>query len=267
MHRRSFLGALTSTTGCGLAAATTNMFAAAAPKGSIIELRHYSMRNTSDAQMQRTSEFIEKYALPAGKRAGEGTSAVFASLIGPDGPFLLLINSYPSLTAMEAIQAKGSEDKEFMQALEAYYARPGLGYQRVKVSLLRAIDSMPQIEAPPVEPGQAPRVFELRTYESNNSATLRRKVRMFEQGGELGIFRRVGIRPVFFGTAIAGDNLPQLTYMVCYDDLAAREKAWKAFLADPEWLKLRAQPGLADAEIVSNISNTMMRALPFSPVR
>jgi hypothetical protein len=107
----------------------------------------------------------------------------------------------------------------------------------------------------------------MRTYESNNPATLRRKVRMFEQGGELGIFRRVGIQPVFFGTAISGQNLPCLTYMVCYDDLAGRDKAWKAFLADPEWLKLRAQPGLADAEIVSNISNTLLRPLPFSPVR
>lgn len=241
--------------------------ASSSPKGSIIELRHYSMRNSSDAQMQRTSEFIEKYALTAGKRAGEGVSGVFANFIAPDGPFLMLVNSYPSLAAMESSQGKSAEDKEFQAALEAYYAKPGLGYQRVKVTLLRAIDSMPVIEPPPIEPGKPARIFELRTYESNNAATLRRKVRMFEQGGELGIFRRVGIRPVFFGTAFAGDNLPQLTYMVAYDDLAARDKAWKAFLADPEWLKLRAQPGLSDAEIVSNIGNVILRPLPFSPVR
>ena len=261
MLRRSFLGSLG---GFGLAAKT---MLAATPKGWIIELRHYDMRNGSDAQMQRTAEFIEKYALPAGKRAGEGVSGVFANSIGPGGPYLLLVNSYPSLAAMEASQAKNSEDKEFRQALETYYARPGLGYQRVNVSLLRAADSMPQIAPPPIEEGKALRTFELRTYESNNASTLARKVKMFEEGGELAIFRRVGIRPVFFGTAIAGDNLPQLTYMVCYDDLAAREKAWKAFGADPEWLKLRSQPGLADAEIVSNISNTILRPLPFSPVR
>ena len=270
MHRRSFLG-LGAISSFGFsAAATTNMLhaAAAAPKGSIIELRHYSMRNSSDAQMQRTSEFIEKCALPAGKRAGEGVSGVFANFIAPDGPFLLLVNSYPSLAAMESSQAKSAEDKEFQAALDAYYARPGLGYQRVKVTLLRAIDSMPVIEPPPpAEAGKGLRIFELRTYESNNAATLRRKVRMFEQGGELGIFRRVGIRPVFFGTALAGDNLPNLTYMVAYDDLAARDRAWKAFLADPEWLKLRAQPGLSDAEIVSNIGNVILRPLPFSPVR
>ncbi len=260
MQRRSFLGALG---GCGL----ITMLPAATPKGWILELRHYSMRNSPDAQMQRTSAFIEKFALPSAKRLGEGTSGVFANMIGPDGPYLLLVNSYPSLAAMEEIQARSSADKEFTQALAAYYAKTGLGYERVKVTLLRGIESMPGIEPPPIEEGKGPRVFELRTYESNNAATLARKVQMFEKGGELGIFRRVGIRPVFFGTAIAGDNLPQLTYMVCYDDLAGRDKAWKAFGADPEWQKLRSQPGLADAEIVSNISNTILRPLPFSPVR
>lgn len=263
MHRRHFLGAFT-----GFTFANTMPFAhAAAPKGAIIELRHYVMRNNSAGQMQRTSEFIEKYALPAGKRAGEGVSGVFANMISPDGPFLLLVNSYASLAAMEASQMKLAADKEFNEALEAFYAKSGPSYQRVKVSLLRAIDLMPAIEPPPIEPGKPARIFELRTYESDNGATLKRKVKMFEQGGELAIFRRVGIRPVFFGTAIAGDNLPQLTYMVTYDDLAARDKAWKTFLADPEWLKLRAQPGLSDAEIVSNISNTILRPLPFSPVR
>ena len=55
--------------------------------------------------------------------------------------------------------------------------------------------------------------------------------------------------------------------MLAYDDLAARDKQWRAFSADPDWQKLRAQPGLADAEIVSNISNEIVRPLVFSPIR
>lgn len=238
----------------------------AAPKGHILELRHYHLRNSSDLQMQRTSEFIEKYAAPAARRAGCQTAGVFANFIAPGGPFILMMNEYASLTAMEAAQSKVSEDKEFNQALEAYYAKPGLGFERIDVSLLRCTDWMPKPDPPPVEKGKAPRVFELRVYESNNNSTLRRKVKMFEDG-EAGIFRRVGIRPVFFSTAMAGVNLPNLTYMVCYDDLAAREKAWRAFLADPEWEKLRSTPGLSDAEIVSNIGTSLLRPLPFSPIR
>ncbi|MEZ5354607.1 MAG: NIPSNAP family protein [Bryobacteraceae bacterium] len=257
MHRRHFLGGLSGLIGSSLWAA---------PKGSIIELRHYHMRNSSEQQVQRTSEFIQKHAIPAGKRAGGIVAGVFSNLVAPGGPFILMANQYRSLAAMEESQEKLAADGGFSRALDAYYSGP-LGYERVDVTLLRAFDSIPAIETPPVEEGKAPRVFELRIYESNTPATLRRKIAMFESGGELAIFRRSGIRPVFFGHALAGANIPNLTYMVCYDSLADRDKAWKAFLADPEWVKLRATPGLGDAEIVSNISNSFLRPLPFSPIR
>jgi hypothetical protein len=55
--------------------------------------------------------------------------------------------------------------------------------------------------------------------------------------------------------------------MLAYDDLAARDKAWSAFSADPAWQKLRATPGLSDAEIVNNVSNAILRPLAFSPIR
>jgi hypothetical protein len=55
--------------------------------------------------------------------------------------------------------------------------------------------------------------------------------------------------------------------MLSYEDLAGREKAWRAFGADPEWKKLREMPGYSDAEIVSNISNYIVSPLPFSPIR
>jgi len=239
---------------------------AAVPKGSIIELRRYQLRNNNDQMMQRTSEFIEKFALPAAQRAGIGPNGVFTTLIGPQMPAVWLLYSYPSLAAMEAAQAKTSEDKEFQQALEAYYAKPGIAYERVEATLFRAIDGMPKVEPPPIEKDKPARIFELRVYESNYPSTLRRKVKMFEDG-ELAIFRRVGMWPVFFGAALAGSNIPNLTYMLGYDSLAHREQVWRAFSQDAEWKKLRVQPGLSDAEIVSNISGTMLRPMPFSQIR
>lgn len=256
VSRRMFLSTLAAAAG----------LEGAAPKGAILELRTYRLRNSSGNQVTRISDFIEKHAIPAGKRAGGAVAGVFANLIAPNGPFVLLINSYPSLAAMEAIQVKLSQDAEFSKALDAYYKQPGLVYQRVEVSLLRAFDAMPQVEYPTIEAGKAPRIFELRTYESDTPATLRRKVKMFEDS-EAAIFRRLGMKVVFFGTAITGNNLPQLTYMLGYDDLAHRDKVWKAFGADPEWQKLRVQPGLTDPEIVSNISSILLRPLPFSPIR
>jgi hypothetical protein len=89
---------------------------------------------------------------------------------------------------------------------------------------------------------------------------------MFDTG-EAAIFQRLGMNPVFFGEAIAGARLPHLSYMLCYDDLAARDRVWSAFGSDPEWQKLRTQSGLSDADIVSNISNVILRPASISDIR
>ncbi len=256
MNRRLFLGTI------AMSAASLP----AAPKGAVIELRWLRLRNNHDNQMRRTSEFLEKHYVPAMRRAGAGAMGFFANLIGTDTPSILYLVSYPSLAAYEAIAEKTSEDQEFQKALAAYYAVPGLGYVRTENSLLRAFDATPAVEPPPSEADRPPRIFELRVYESDNFATLERKIKMFENG-EIAIFRRLGMRPVFFARTLVGPRMPNLTYLLAFDSLAARENAWRAFGADPEWQKLRAQPGLADAEIVSNISNVILRPLPFSPIR
>jgi len=54
--------------------------------------------------------------------------------------------------------------------------------------------------------------------------------------------------------------------MLTYDDMAAREKNWAAFAADPEWKKLSTTPGFTDPEIVSSISNTFLRPAPYSQI-
>ena len=157
-------------------------------------------------------------------------------------------------------------DKEFRKAAEAYNSAPGLAYQRAERSLLRAFESIPNVEVPSTDGRTGNRIFELRTYESNNALTLYRKVKMFDNG-EIGIFRRLNMVPVFFGETIVGTNMPNLTYMLGFDSLAAREKAWSAFGQDPEWQKMRVQPGVGDAEVVSNISNWILSPLPGSDIR
>ena len=118
---------------------------------------------------------------------------------------------------------------------------------------------------PAVEKLQPPRVFELRTYESQSFAGLHRKVTMFNES-EAGIFKRLGFRPVFFGETIAGPSQPNLKYMLSYKNLAERDRLWGEFGADPQWQKLRGRPGLSDNEIVANISNVILRPLPFSAI-
>ena len=257
MNRRNFLAA------SGLAAATG--FAADASKGVIIELRRIQLRNSPDNQRQRNTDFLREQ-LAAFQRAGAGPTGAWASSIAPNTPFLLTLVSYPSFGAIESVSAKLAADPIYQKALDAFNAQPGLNYERMESSILRAFDGHPSV-VPPANDGKRPgRLFEVRTYESNTTSTLRRKIKMFNDG-EIGAFQRAGGQPVFFGETIAGPNQPSLTYMLSYEDLAGRDKVWKAFGADPEWQKLRATPGLSDAEIVSNISNYLVTPLPFSQIR
>jgi hypothetical protein len=258
MTRRKFVPAL--------AAGGSLLSSAQSKAPSIYEIRTILLRNTADNQRGRLTDFLQHAAAPAFARAGIAPCAYFASMIAEETPFVMTIATYASLAGMEQQRAKLSADAEYKKALAAYNAQPGLNYERIDSMLGRAFPGFPEMIVPTDTAGRSGRIFELRRYESNNATTLGSKIKMFESG-EIAIFQRLGMRPVFFAETIVGARMPNLVYMLSYDDLAAREKLWKAFGADPEWQKIRVIPGNTDAEIVSHISNSLLQPLPFSPVR
>ena len=259
MNRRKFLN---SAAAAGVAAGASA--AAPAPaKNAIYELRYFQMRNGN--QGQRTSEFLNKTLMPALQRAGAGTMGFFGAVIAQQSPFALALVSYPSMAAVGEVWEKLAADKAFQKGADEYSSMTELSYIRMESSLLRAFDGWPAITAPkPLDKGS--HIFELRTYESPNVKASKRKIKMFNDA-EAGIFKRLGMQPVFFGETIVGKNMPNLSYMVTFESLAEREKLWGDFGKDPQWQKLRAVPELADALIVSNISNAILRPMPFSPIK
>ncbi len=260
MTRRRFLPAA--------AAASASLTSAAAQTSNpaILELRTAYLRNGADAQRARMADFIEKSTLPMLQKYGAGPVAVFGNTIGPDGPYIRIAVQYPSLAAMEETRAKMNVDASYKKATDKYLAAPGLPYVRLENEIIKTVPWMSGIEIPKHDGKRANLIFELRTYESNTSATLEHKVKMFADG-EMALFRRLGMVPVFFGTTIIGKRMPNLVYMLGYESLAHREKVWGAFVKDPEWVKMRDTPGNSDAEIVSNISSVMLSPLSFSQVK
>ncbi len=237
---------------------------AGTPKNAWFHLTCYYMRNGT--QVQRTNEYLRDAWLPAATRAGAGPVGIFGAVVAEHSPFALVVASYPSLAGFQAAEESLAADKEFQKGWDSYNNMADPAYIRMETSLLRAFDGFPAIEVPATDGKRPARIFEMRTYESPNEKAGQRKIHMFESG-EIAVFRKVGMIPVFFGQGIVGTNLPKLTYMLSYDDLAARDRVWRAFGSDPDWQKLRSQPGLSDAEIVSNISNAILRPMPFSQVR
>jgi len=128
-----------------------------------------------------------------------------------------------------------------------------------------AFEGMQKLEIPAGATGNKPRIFELRTYESASEKAARKKVEMFNRG-EIALFRRTGLQPVFFGQTLIGSRLPNLTYMLVFDGLEQRTANWARFVADPDWKKLSTTPGYTNPEAVSNISNIFLQPAGYSQI-
>lgn len=211
--------------------------------------------------------YLRNALIPALSRMGSGPVGVFNVSIGPDSPALYVLIPHASLAAFGTCDERLSQDSEYMKAgaeyLDANSSNPA--FLRMECSLMRAFAGMPKLEVPAATPAKKPRLFELRTYESTSTTDAKLKIRMFNEG-EIGIFRRTGLAPVFFGETLIGDRMPNLTYMICFDDPIAREKCWDAFRKDPEWKKISTDPMYTKSEIVSNITNVLLRPTGYSQI-
>ena len=65
---------------------------------------------------------------------------------------------------------------------------------------------------------------------------------MFNAGGEIKLFDRLGFNAVFYAEVISGSKMPNLMYMTTFSDMSSRDTLWKAFFAAPEWEALKAMP-------------------------
>jgi hypothetical protein len=261
MRRRSFL---TVSAAAGL---TFSAPAAGAQESrQFYDLRFYHLRTSKANQRRRLVEFLEKEHLPMALRLAIGPTGYFQVDVGADMPQIVTVAAYDSWAALESKRAAQQADERWTQALQQLGSSDDPAYDRVDRCLLRAFESIPRLEAPEVKEGQAPRLFDLRTYEGETERDSAEKIRMFDQE-EIGIFRKSGIHPVLFGETLFGPRMPSLTYLVWYDDWRAREEAWRKFSTSPEWKRASGTPGWTDAEIVSNITHRFLRPLPFSPIR
>ena len=115
-------------------------------------------------------------------------------------------------------------------------------YTRFETILLKAFPSMPPVAPSKLTRPKSERVYELRSYEGPTEKYFRSKVKMFDQGGEIPLFARLGFNGVFYSEVVFGSKMPNLMYMTSFDNMQSREDHWKAFSADPEWKVLAAKP-------------------------
>ena len=269
MKRRKFLAS--SLAASALAATQPASYLGAAEgdeqKGGreFYQLRRYHI--ISGPQRKLCDDFFSGVMIPALNRVGIGPVGVFDLTIGPDTPTIYVLMPGAAAETVATVEAHLAKDAEYMKGGEAFLNAPAKepAFERMESSFLQAFEKWPKLTPPAASKSRSPRIFELRIYEGATDQDHKRKVEMM-QSGESEIFTKAGVEQVFYSDTLVGTRLPNLTYMLAFNDLADRDKKWAAFRASEEWKKYSTQPRYAFEPIVSNITNVILTPTAYSQI-
>jgi hypothetical protein len=212
-------------------------------KQMFYEIRIYRVNKPSQAET--TEKYLKDSFIPAMHRAGISTIGVFkpvetdtayGKLVYVFIPFKILDQYLKLSETLDNDKVYQESGREF---LDAPYNNPP--FARYESILLKAFTHMPQFRIPAYTTSPAERIYELRSYESATEAKAAMKIKMFNEGGEIGIFEKVGSNAVFYAQVLMGSLRPRLMYMTTYADMKSHDEHWNVFRNHPDWVTLKAQ--------------------------
>ena len=228
------------------------------------ELKVYHFNSAT--QEASIDSFLQHQYLPAMHSGGVDYIGIFKP-IGNDtlaDKKVYVFVPYKNLKQWEKFTLEPANNPQFGNGggsyLGAVYNQPA--YARIETIFMKAFELMPPMTASKLTGPKSERVYELRSYEGASENIYRNKVQMFNQGGEIDIFSRLGFNAVFYAEVIYGSKMPNLMYMTSFENKQSRDDHWKAFGSDPAWKTLSARK-----EFQNNVSHsdiTFLRATPYS---
>jgi hypothetical protein len=254
MRRREFIAG----TVAGLAGINTMAVGNEQSQQEYYELRCY--HTLAWPKHNLIADFLRDIGIAAMNRIGIGPVGVFSVMYGQNKPSLYVLAVHKSLESVASSSARLLEDDEYRKSDFANTPMSEPMYARYENSLMAAFKGMPKLEVPE----KKKRIFELRIYESHSIKASKKKIEMFNEGGEIAVFKKTGLKPVFFGETLIGPRQPNLHYMLAWADMAERDKNWGIFGASPEWKALRENPEYKDT--VSNITDIILQPTSYSQI-
>lgn len=200
----------------------------------------------NNEQEQVLDKYLQQALLPALHKMKIANVGVFKSISNDTATLNSMYVLVPgkSLEMLKSIPGKLSSDAAYQAAgsdyINAGYKTPP--YARMEVVLLQAFSLAPKMQPPALKGERKERIYELRSYESATEKIFANKVQMFNEGDEIGLFKRLNFNAIFYGEVIAGSKMPNLMYMTSFENKADRDAHWKSFVDDPYWKKLSAMP-------------------------
>ncbi|MDN3579272.1 NIPSNAP family protein [Mucilaginibacter flavus] len=223
----------------------------ASPKRYYYELKIYHYK-TYD-QEGKIERYLKDAYLPALHRAGIPNVGVFKPVKQDTADMRIYVYTpFTSLDKWTSVDKKLQADTKYFADGEDYLNAnyKDAPYTRMETLILHAFPGMPAPEVPQLTAPKAERVYELRSYESATEKYNYNKVRMFNDGDEIGLFKRLGFNAVFYSEVISGSHMPNLMYMTTFNSKDDRDKHWDTFGKDAYWKSLSAK-----AEYQNNVSH------------
>ena len=232
---------------------STNVFA----QREFYELRTYDLKWGTSLEL--LNNYLKNALLPALNRKEVNKIGVFEE-IGNNSPNkIYVLIPYASMDQYQKIYESLPNDKNYINDSKEFNSIPydKVPYSRYNFSHFLAFEGFQKI----LKPKDGMSIYELRSYESPSDDAYRRKVKMFNNG-EFEIFTESGLRSVFYGEKISGNQMPILTYMLVHESMELRRIGWENFMAHPDWKKLSSIEEYKNT--VSNIIVTFLKPLAYS---
>ncbi len=80
------------------------------------------------------------------------------------------------------------------------------------------------------------------------------------------LFEKHGIKNIGYWTSEVGEASDRLIYIVAFESVEQRQKAWASFRNDPEWQRVRAESE-KNGLINRRVFNTLLNPTDFSPLQ
>lgn len=236
-------------------------------KPDFYQIKVYHLK--SQEQLSRVDGYLKDALLPALHRFGVKNVGVFKPIsndTATDKQVYLFI-PFSSDDAWLSISNKLEKDDTYLNAAKSFLTAPAddAPFTRIESILMEAFPGQPHLVVP--ASNNPDRVFELRSYESPTDHLHKKKMDLFNTGGEISIFNRLGFNPVFYGRVVSGSHMPNFMYMPIFENVQKRDEQWKTFVADPVWKDISTRPENENKLAVSHIDSIPMHAADYSDIK
>ena len=249
INRRSLLSWLGASAAGALDTRTAN--AAQRPQtSSLLALESFYAADAE--QMPHVHSYLGGVVLPLMEEIQHRPAICLEAIVAPQSPQALVLTSFSSFDELLAASGRIAADR-LVQNRRAELESAGALLEVRSQVLVGA----PERLASPVDADRLKAgIFEIRSYHCS---------RWHDQppAGVTAVFHRAGIYPIVNAASAAGGHMPQFTYVIPFESLAARHEAWSRLAADPDWMAIERESE-RDGSRVKVSAKSIYKLAPYS---